>query len=194
MHRHVNDILIIKARKMETRFKMLKLRRAMAAQLYAEIKTEDGLVISADTEEITVGTEVFVEETTSGNIVPCPDGTYTCDGKVYTVQGGKVAEVKDVDAQPATTAEPTDAAEEPIAEPSEPEKDDEQVIAELSSENERLKNENKELKEKVAELERKLGEPAAEPAEDNVKPSSFSAEHKEETLTACLVKRAHAGQ
>lgn len=65
------------------------------AKLNMTVKTTEGIDIYFDG-ELGVGTPVFIDEAMT---TPAPDGVHTYDGKVYTVAGGVVTEVSEVQAQ-----------------------------------------------------------------------------------------------
>lgn len=88
-----------------------KLAKAMLKESFAATKTDKAVLIH-DTEELNVGTEVFVEDE-EGNRTPAEDGIYTLeDGKRVKVTEGKVEEI--LEAEEETEAEETEveAAEE----------------------------------------------------------------------------------
>ena len=104
--------------------------------------TDKGELIWEGEEDLKAGDEVFVEN--EGERQPAPDGEYaTEDGKVIVVVDGKVAEIRDPEAEVA----PEDNAEE---------------VAELRRQVAALKKELAELKAK----------PMAQPAHEEVKASS----------------------
>jgi hypothetical protein len=104
--------------------------------------TDNGELFWEGDEDLKAGDEVFVE--TEGERQPAPDGEYaTEDGKVIVVVDGKVAEIRDPEAEVA----PEDNAEE---------------VAELRRQVAALKKELAELKAK----------PMAQPAHEEVKASS----------------------
>jgi len=119
----------------------------------AEVETEFGSK-ATDKGELTWEGEEDLKE---GDAVfmdgePAPDGEYrTEDKKVIVVVEGKVAEIKDDEAEVAPEEEAP--AEDP-------------VIEELRKENAELKAQVKDLKAKVEELSR---QPAAKPAHEEVK-------------------------
>lgn len=149
--------------------KLSKIKEALKSLLVAfgEVSTDKG-VITFDGEELEAGMEVKgIDE--EGNEIELEDGDYkTEDGKIIVIEGGKVVEIKDDEAEVATdepAAEPQEnadddpaiePAEEPAQEPETDEKD--KLIEELKEQIAALTEENSQLKEKVAELEK---EPAA---------------------------------
>ena len=105
--------------------------------------TDKGELFWEGDEDLKAGDEVFVE--TDGERQPAPDGEYaTEDGKVIVVVDGKVAEIKDAEAEVAPAEEPS----EEVAE---------------------LRRQVAELKKELAELKAK---PMAQPAHEEVKASS----------------------
>ena len=88
-----------------------KLAKAMLKESFAATKTDKAVLVH-ETEELIVGTEVFVEDE-EGNRTPAEDGIYTLeDGKRVKVTEGKVEEI--LEAEEETEAEETEveAAEE----------------------------------------------------------------------------------
>ena len=104
--------------------------------------TDKGELFWEGEEDLKAGDEVFVE--TDGERQPAPDGEYaTEDGKVIVVVDGKVAEIKDPEAEVAPAEEPEEVAE--------------------------LRRQVAALKKELAELKAK---PMAQPAHEEVKASS----------------------
>lgn len=92
-----------------------KLAKAMLKESFAATKTDKAVLVH-ETDELNVGTEVFVEDE-EGNRTPAEDGIYTLeDGKRVKVTEGKVEEI--LEAEEETEAEETEvkAAEETPAE------------------------------------------------------------------------------
>jgi hypothetical protein len=88
-----------------------KLAKAMLKESFAATKTDKAILVH-ETDELNVGTEVFVEDE-EGNRTPAEDGIYTLeDGKRVKVTEGKVEEI--LEAEEETEAEETEveAAEE----------------------------------------------------------------------------------
>ena len=88
-----------------------KLAKAMLKESFAATKTDKAVLVH-ETEELNVGTEVFVEDE-EGNRTPAEDGIYTLeDGMRVKVTEGKVEEI--LEAEEETEAEETEveAAEE----------------------------------------------------------------------------------
>lgn len=154
--------------------KLLKLAR-MVMNL-AEMKTDNGVLISDA--EIEVGREVFVEDANS-ELVAAPDGEYKAeDGKIFVVADGKVAEIREPEAEEAPVEEqPEEPVEEPLAEepeqpaeeeaPAEDEKDAE--IAKLQAQIEELNNIIAEKDEEIGRLKAELEKSDSQPAEEQLK-------------------------
>ena len=114
------------------------------------IQTDKGkLEWNNEDEDLKAGDEVFIRDE-EGNRIPAPDGEYrTEDGKVIVVVDGKVAEIRDPEAE---------VAPEPAV--------DEEKAA-LRAENEELRSQVEILTAKVAELSRTpMAKPAHEEAKD----------------------------
>ena len=166
---------------------LFKLKKALLS--LEEISTKEGIVLITDTDDLTVGLEVFVDGTEG--LEPAKDGEYTVGENIITVEGGKIVSivekpieqpteepVKPVEEQPMEQVETVE--EQPTEQPVEtvetvetiegPTVDelnaiiDEQkaMIEELKAEIETIKSENEELK-------KKLEEPAAQSAEEDFK-------------------------
>lgn len=155
-----------------------------------EIETDKGRLIY-DGDELTVGTDVFVEQTNGDEIevVPAPDGEYEADGKTYVVADGKISEIR----EPEAEDEPeTEMEDEPAAEPADeqPVPDEGQSIeervaalesrvAEILEGIENILNSFASLEGRVEELEAKIAgleEPAADPIDE--KDEDFSDQPK----------------
>lgn len=81
-----------------------KLAKAMIKESFAATKTDKAILVH-ETEELNVGTEVFVEDE-EGNRAPAEDGIYTLeDGKRVKVTEGKVEEI--LEAEEEAEAEET---------------------------------------------------------------------------------------
>lgn len=154
-----------------------------------EVETDKGRLIY-DGEELTVGTEVFVEnaEGEEVEVLPAPDGEYEADGKTYVVADGKIAEIREPEEEQSEEMEEEAPAAEPADEndePNEGESLEERVarlearVAEFSEGIDRILNGIAALEGRIEELEAKLGElekPAADPAEE--KDEQFSEQPK----------------
>lgn len=176
--------------------KVTRLKKAIARLLemeFGSVTTDKGILAWDGEEDLKEGDSVTIEDE-NGEKIPAPDGDYTtADNKVVVVVDGKVAEIKDPEAEvaPEETAEEGDPAESvetasdegpeesegitPEGEetPSEEKTDEnnalEERIAELEEENAALKAENDALKAQVEELQKMS---AAKPAHEEMKESS----------------------
>ena len=157
---------------------LFKLKKALLS--LEEISTKEGIVLVTDTDDLTVGLEVFVDG--DEGLEPTPDGEYTVGESIVTVEGGKIISIveKPIEqpvVEPVVEEQPMEQPmetpmetpiEEPIVEgPTVDELNaiiDEQkaMIEELKAEIETIKSENEELK-------KKLEEPAAQSAEEDFK-------------------------
>lgn len=113
----------------------------------------DKAVLKWDGEgDLAEGMEVFVEGE-DGEIVPAPDGDYiTEDGKTITVIEGKVASIKDAEAEVA----PEEPVEEKVEETKEGEVKAEEELPEPVDEQEKPEEEEKTEEDRIAALEDKL--------------------------------------
>lgn len=85
-----------------------KLAKAMLKESFAATKTDKAVLVH-ETDELNVGTEVFVEDE-EGNRTPAEDGIYTLeDGKRVKVTEGKVEEILEAE-------EEAEAEETPVEE------------------------------------------------------------------------------
>ena len=166
---------------------LFKLKKALLS--LEEISTKEGIVLVTDTDDLTVGLEVFVDG--DEGLEPTPDGEYTVGESIVTVEGGKIIsivekpieqpteetpteetpmeQVETVEEQP-TEETPTEETpiEEPIVEgPSIEELN--AIIEEQKSVIEGLKAEIETIKAENEELKKKLEEPAAQSAEEDFK-------------------------
>lgn len=108
--------------------------------------TDNGELIWDGEEDLKEGDAVFIEE--EGERRTAPDGEYrTEDGKTIVVVEGRVAEIRDTEAEVAPEGEPAEDTEA------------------LRAENEALKAEVASLKEQIATLSR---QPAAKPAHEEI--------------------------
>ena len=156
-------------------FKMGKLTRIVAALekmllTFGKCTTDKGVLSWDGSDDIKQGDIVYITEA-NGEEAPAPDGEYTAeDGRVFVVQNGKLAEIRDA-AEPQTDPDPQQDPQQtdpdPATEPDEPDDTDELKarIAELEAENKALRKENDELKARIAELEQMS---AAQPAHQQV--------------------------
>ena len=160
---------------------LFKLKKALLS--LEEISTKEGIVLITDTDDLTVGLEVFVDGTEG--LEPTPDGEYTVGESIVTVEGGKIVSivekpieqpteepVKPVEEQPMEeqpTEQPVETVEtvETIEGPSIEELN--AIIEEQKSVIEGLKAEIENLKVENEDLKKKLEEPSASPAEEDFK-------------------------
>lgn len=156
----------------KTMSKLQRVKEVLRSLLieFGEVSTDKGVIVF-DGDELEAGMDVRgIDE--QGNEIQLEDGEYrTEDKKVIVVEGGKVTEIRDDEAEvsneePAeepqeNASEEEPAAEEPAEEPATDEKDE--LIRQLQERIAELEAENEELKAKVAELE---NEPAAPNAEE----------------------------
>ena len=88
-----------------------KLAKAMLKESFAATKTDKAVLVH-ETEELNVGTEVFVEDE-EGNRTPAEDGIYTLeDGKRVKVTEGKVEEILEAEEETEVEETEVEAAEE----------------------------------------------------------------------------------
>ena len=161
---------------------LFKLKKALLS--LEEISTKEGIVLITDTDDLTVGLEVFVDGTEG--LEPAPDGEYTVGENIVTVEGGKIVaivekpieqpteepvkpveeqpmEEQPMEEQPVETVETVETIEGPSIEELQAIIDEQKaMIEELKAEIETIKSENEELK-------KKLEEPAAQSAEEDFK-------------------------
>ena len=149
----------------------------------SEVITKEGIVLITDSDDMEVGLEVFVDG--DAGLEPAPDGEFTVDDNIITVQGGKIVEIKEKPIeQPVETPietpmekeeKPEEKMEEkpmenPIDNPEEPSIDElKNLIEEQKVMIETLKSENENLKAEIEDLKKKLEEPIAESAEEEFK-------------------------
>lgn len=173
--------------------KLSRIKEALSKILVecGDVTTDKGILYWESDADLKADDEVFVEDA-EGNRVPAPDGDYTTsDGKVIVVVSGKVAEIKDAEAEVApeeTPAEEVEAAEEtpveetPAEEPTEEPKEDdlEKKVADLEKiveviceylgivkleKTDRLQEQMSAIK---SEIEALKGKPMAKPAHEEV--------------------------
>ena len=162
--------------------KKLKEMLAKIISKFTEVTTDKGILTFDGEAEIGKDVYLLLE---SGEVVDAEDGEYKAEnGKTYVVEGGKIAEIREV------TEEEAEDDPEQIA--------DDVDIHNLAAEVERLKEENEKKKEEIADLikrvealEGKAGETeealrkmsAAKPAHEEVKSNeakaSFRNAHQE---------------
>lgn len=104
--------------KTDTNMSKIKRFKAALARLLAEfgnVSTDKGVLAWDGDEDLKAGDAVYVEDQ-EGNRETAPDGDYvTSDNKTIVVADGKVAEIRDPEAEVAPTEEPAqeEAAQEP---------------------------------------------------------------------------------
>lgn len=153
----------------------------------SEIPTKEGVVLITDSDDMEVGLEVFVDG--DAGLMPAPDGEYTVDDNIITVQGGKIVKIKEkpieqpieepvetpIETPMENMEKPEEKMEEkpmenPIDTPEEPTVDElKTLIDEQKTMIETLKSENENLKSEIEDLKKKLEEPLAQPAEEQFK-------------------------
>ena len=161
---------------------LFKLKKALLS--LEEISTKEGIVLITDTDDLTVGLEVFVDG--DEGLEPTPDGEYTVGESIVTVEGGKIVSIVEkpieqpvepvvepvVEEQPMEEQPMETPMETPIEEPivEGPTTDELQaIIDEQKAMIEQLKSEIEGLKAENEELKKKLEEPAAQSAEEDFK-------------------------
>ena len=166
---------------------LFKLKKALLS--LEEISTKEGIVLITDTDDLTVGLEVFVDGTEG--LEPAKDGEYTVGENIITVEGGKIISIVEKPIE-QPTEEPVKPVEEeqPMEEQPKEEPMEEQpmetpieepivegpsieelqaIIDEQKAMIENLKAEIEGLKKENEELKKKLEEPSASPAEEDFK-------------------------
>ena len=162
---------------------LFKLKKALLS--LEEITTKEGIVLITDTDDLTVGLEVFVDG--DEGLEPTPDGEYTVGESIVTVEGGKIVSIveKPIEQPVETVVEETPMEEQPKEEPMEEQPTEQPteepivegptvdelnaIIEEQKSVIEGLKAEIENLKVENEELKKKLEEPSASPAEEDFK-------------------------
>lgn len=161
---------------------LFKLKKALLS--LEEISTKEGIVLVTDTDNLTVGLEVFVDGTEG--LEPAPNGEYTVGESIVTVEGGKIVAIVEKPIEQPTEETPTEETpmeqvetvveEQPTEQPTEepivegPTVDElNAIIEEQKAMIENLKSEIEGLKKENEELKKKLEEPAAQPAEEDFK-------------------------
>ena len=162
--------------------------KALLSLRLGQVETDKGELFWDGEGDLMEGMEVFVQvHPESGDYIPAPDGEYTIqDGKVVVVVEGKVAELRDPEAEVAPEEEPvqeTSIQEEsneevqPADEPEQPESADEEDriaalearLAEFTDGLNQIVNSLAALEERLTEVESKLAnveKPAADPIAD----------------------------
>lgn len=143
---------------------------------FGDVATDKGVLEYAG-EELTEGTEVFIED------VPAPDGEYETETQIIVVAEGKVAEIREkevapeeeVPAVPENVEEVIEAEEEEVVPeevvPEEPSLEDSlvEILKPITDELNAVKADVEALKARLAEIESKLLEDSAKPAEEEFK-------------------------
>ena len=164
---------------------LFKLKKALLS--LEEISTKEGIVLITDTDDLTVGLEVFVDGTEG--LEPAKDGEYTVGENIITVEGGKIVSIVEKPIE-QPTEEPVKPVEEQPMEESMEEQPTEQpvetvetvetiegptvdelqaIIDEQKAMIEQLKAEIETIKAENEELKKKLEEPSAQSAEEDFK-------------------------
>ena len=140
--------------------------------------------------DLEVGVEVFVEDDSTGEILPAPNGDYTAEDMVITVVDGVITEVKPVEEpeEPATEVEPVEPSkeidEEEFAEPEDPSTEEpivdenqkliDELTAIIADKDSKIAELQLEIEQLKAELA-KANEPVVEPVKMNkVAPTSVA--------------------
>ena len=158
---------------------LFKLKKALLS--LEEISTKEGIVLITDTDNLTVGLEVFVDG--DEGLEPAKDGEYTVGESIVTVEGGKIISivekpieqpteepVKPVVEQPMEEQPMEEQpVETPIEEPTVTVDELQAIIDEQKAMIENLKSEIEGLKTENEDLKKKLEEPAAKSAEEDFK-------------------------
>ena len=159
---------------------LFKLKKALLS--LEEISTKEGIVLVTDTDDLTVGLEVFVDG--DEGLEPAKDGEYTVGENIVTVEGGKIISivekpieqpteepVKPVEEQPMEQVETVEEQPVETVETIEGPTVDElnEIINEQKAMIEELKAEIENLKTENEDLKKKLEEPAAQSAEEDFK-------------------------
>lgn len=142
-----------------------RLKLARMIMKFGEVETDKGKLIYEG--DLVEGVEVFTE--LDGELVPAENGEYQIEDKIYVVEDGKIAEIKEVEKEEEPAEEP---AEESIQQEETPEEGDK--VAELEAKIAELEAQIEEKDAKIAELEAQLGEKEEQLAMSVAKPA-----HKE---------------
>lgn len=159
---------------------LFKLKKALLS--LSEVSTKEGVILITDSENLSVGDEVFVDGT--DGLEPTPDGEYTVGESIVTVEGGKIIsivekpieqptetpteetpmeQIETVEEQPVETVETVETIEGPTVD------ELNSIINEQKAMIEQLKAEIEAIKAENEELKKKLEEPAAQSAEEDFK-------------------------
>ena len=179
-HSHGTFIFLNKSNMIFSKANLFKLKKALLS--LEEISTKEGIVLITDTDNLTVGLEVFVDG--DEGLEPTPDGEYTVGESIVTVEGGKIVSIveKPIEQPVETVVEETPMEEQPKEEPMEEQPTEQPteeptistdelnaIIEEQKSVIEGLKAEIETIKSENEELKKKLEEPAAQSAEEDFK-------------------------
>ena len=174
---------------------LFKLKKALLS--LEEISTKEGIVLITDTDNLTVGLEVFVDG--DEGLEPAKDGEYTVGESIVTVEGGKIVAIVEKPIEQPTEETPTEETpmeqvetvveEQPTEQPTEepivegPTVDElNGIIEEQKAMIENLKSEIETLKVENEDLKKKLEEPAAQPAEEDFKNQKPNENEKKQDL------------
>ena len=161
---------------------LFKLKKALLS--LEEVTTEEGIVLITDTDNLTVGLEVFVDG--DEGLEPAKDGEYTVGESIVTIEGGKIISIVEKPIDQPTEETPTEETpmeqvetveEQPTEETVEtvetiegPTVDElNEIINEQKAMIENLKSEIETIKAENEELKKKLEEPSAKSAEEDFK-------------------------
>lgn len=147
---------------------LFKLKKALLS--LSEVSTKEGVILIADSENLSVGDEVFVDGTEG--LEPAKDGEYTVGENIVIIEGGKIISIVEKPIEQPVEEQPIKPVEEqPTEQPVEgPTVDELQaIIEEQKAMIENLKSEIEGLKVENEDLKKKLEEPAAESAEEDFK-------------------------
>lgn len=144
----------------------IKQKLAKILAQFRSLTTDNGIVVWEGEDDLKVGDAVFVESE-DGERTPAPDGDYTLeDGVVIRVEGGKVAEIVEVEPADEVVEEEQPAEEAPADET--PAEDDrvaklEERVAKLEEQIASLLEANTAMKEQLSAIEKRpLAKPASE--------------------------------
>ena len=160
---------------------LFKLKKALLS--LSEVSTKEGVILITDSENLSVGDEVFVDGTEG--LEPAKDGEYTVGENIVSVEGGKIISIVEKPIEQPTEETPTEETpmeqvetveEQPTEQPTEepivegPTVDElNEIINEQKAMIEQLKAEIETIKSENEDLKKKLEEPAAQSAEEDFK-------------------------
>lgn len=168
---------------------LFKLKKALLS--LSEVSTKEGVTLITDSENLSVGDEVFVDG--DEGLEPAKDGEYTVGENIVSVEGGKIISIVEKPIEQPTEETPTEETpmeqvetveEQPTETPTEqpvetvetvetiegPTVDElNGIIDEQKAMIENLKSEIETIKAENEELKKKLEEPAAQSAEEDFK-------------------------